>query len=327
LRQAESGAPPRIALLHGADGQLLDDALEAISRSLCADPSAAIFDREVLDGRETLIEVAVQSALTLPVMAPMRLVAVRHCQALTAKGAGALADYCAHPSPTSCLVLLADESLAASRERKAHWLLDVVPAAATVALPARQGAVLESWLRRRALQEGITLTEEAGRVLVQWVGDDTAALLSEVRKAALAGGPDNRAVGVKEVTAVVGERRLSGVFDLTRAVERRDVGLALRTLEALLVTEEPMLLLSLLTREVRTAWTIREWLKRGQSVEHIARTLRRPAPVVAALAAAPGSTAGEARKLRRCWEAERRLKSGGDPSGELAALVVGLCGR
>ena len=88
-----------------------------------------------------------------------------------------------------------------------------------------------------------------------------------------------------------------------------------------------MLLLSLLTREVRTAWTVREWLKRGQSVEHIARTLRRPVPVVAALAAASGSTAGEARKLRQCWEAERRLKSGGDPSGELAALVVGLCGH
>jgi DNA polymerase-3 subunit delta len=316
-----------VVLVHGADSQLLDDALGALSRGLCPDASAAIFDREILDGRETTIEVAVQSALTLPVMAAMRLVAVRHCQALPAKGADALAQYCSRPSPTSCLCLLAEESLVASRERKAHWLLDVVPPAAIVSLPARQGAALEPWLRRRALQEGITVAEEAARLLVQWVGDDAAALLSEVRKAALAGGPDNRMVGVKEVTAVVGERRLRGVFDLTRAVERGDVGLALRTLESLLVSEEPMLLLSLLTREVRTAWTVHEWLKRGQSVEHIARTLRRPLPVVAALAATPASAAGDARRLRRCWEVERRLKSGGDPGGELAALVVGLCGH
>jgi DNA polymerase III delta subunit len=316
-----------VVLVHGGDAQLLDDALAAISRGLCPDSSAAIFDREVLDGRETAVGAAVHSAMTLHVMAPRRLVAVRHCQALAAKGTDAVAEYCAHPNPTACLLLLADESLTGSRERKAHWLLDAVPAAATVQLPSRQGPALEPWLRRRALAEGITVSEEAARLLVQWVGDDGAALLGEVRKAAVAGGPDNHAVGVREVTAVVGEHRLSGVFDLTRAVERRDVGLALRTLEALLVTEEPMLLLSLLTREVRTAWTICEWFKRGQSVEHIARALRRPLPVVAALASGPASPTAAALRLRRCWEAEGRLKSGGDPRGELSALVVGLCGR
>ncbi len=43
-----------------------------------------------------------------------------------------------------------------------------------------------------------------------------------------------------------------------------DVALAVRTLESLLATEEPMLLLALLTREVRTAWTIREWSRAGR---------------------------------------------------------------
>jgi len=316
-----------VVLVHGGDTQLLDDTLAAITRGLCPDASAAIFDREILDGREATASAAVQSAMTIPVMAPMRLVAVRHCQALAAKGMDALAEYCARPNPRACLLLLADESLTASRDRKDHWLLGAVPAGATVVLPSRQGAALEQWLRRRASSEGITVSEEAARLLVQWVGDDGAALLGEVRKATLAGGPESRAVGVKEVSAVVGEHRVSGVFDLTRAVERRELGLALRTLESILATEEPMLLLAMLTREVRTAWTIREWLKRGQSVEQIARTLRRPLPVVQAHAAARESPAAEALRLRWCWAAEARLKSGGDPRGELSALVVALCGR
>ena len=177
--------------------------------------------------------------------------------------------------------------------------------------------------------EGLTFSEDAARRLVEWVGDDGAALLGEVRKAALAGGPANQSVGVQDVTAVVGERRVSGVFDLTRAVERRDVALAVRTLESLLTTEEPMLILALLTREVRMAWTIQEWSRRGQSV----RADR-------AHAAAPGARgAGATRRrpprprrrpparLRRCWEAERRLKSGGDARAELTTLVVALCGR
>lgn len=317
-----------MALLHGGDGQLLDDALAAVSHGLFPDPGAAAFDREVLDGREVNAATIAQSALTLPVAAPRRLVAIRHSQALPAKGAERLAEYCASPNPACCLLLLADDALAAARDRKDHWLLGAVPPAAVVTLPSRQGGALEPWLRRRAAAEGLGVSEEAARLLVQLVGDDAASLLGEVRKAALAGGPQNQAVGVKEVTAVVGERRVSGVFDLTRAVERREVGQALRTLESLLSTEEPMLLLALLTREARTAWTIQEWSRRGQGVEQIARTLRRPVPVVQAfVAASAGGASAAIDRLRRCWEAERRLKSGGDARAELTALVVALCGR
>jgi DNA polymerase-3 subunit delta len=327
LRQAAGGQPPPLALLHGADTQLLDDALAAVSRGLFADPSAAAFDREVLDGREVTVGTFVQAATTLPVVAARRLVAVRHCQALSAKGRGLLADYGARPNPSACLLLLSDEALSAARDRKDHWLLSAVPSAAVIALPLRQGGALEQWLRRRAAAEGLTVSEEAAHLLVQWVGDDSAALLGEVRKAALAGGVRNQAVGVKDVAAVVGERRVSGVFDLTRAVERRDAALAVRTLESLLTTEEPVLLLALLTREVRTAWTIQEWSRRGQSAEHIARTLRRPVPVIQAYVTRAGESADPVARLRACWAAERRLKSGGNPRAELTTLVVALCGR
>lgn len=327
LRSAEHGQPPPLTLLHGHDGQLLDDALTAIGRGLFTDASQAVFDREVMDGREVTADAIVRSAATLPVLARRRLVVVRHCQALGAKGAETLAPYCANPNPDACLLLLADELLVATRDRKEHWLLATVPASAIVSLAPRQGRALEEWLRQRAAAEGVEVGDEAARLLVEWVGDDSAALLGEARKAALAGGPDNRTAGVKEVTAVVGERRLHGVFDLTRAVERRQVGAALRTLDALLVDEEPMRVVALLTSEVRTAWTIREWLRRGQTVEQIARTLRRPPGVIQGHAAAATATSGEAvaGKLRRCWDVERRLKSGGDARAELTALVAELC--
>src|SRR5437762_14329503 len=103
----------------------------------------------------------------------------------------------------------------------------------------REGRSAEAWLRQRAGAEGLTISEEAARLLVQWVGEDGATLLGEARKAALAGGHDNHAVGVEEVTAVVGEHRLSGVVDLTRAAQRREAGSALLTLDRLLAAEEP----------------------------------------------------------------------------------------
>ena len=232
------------------------------------------------------------------------------------------------PNPAACLMLLADEALTPNRERKTpHWLLDVVPAAAVVALVARRGRPLEEWLRQRAQAEGLVVSEEGARLLVQHVGEDSATLLGEVRKAALAGGPENRAVGVKEVSAVVGEHRLSGLFDLTRAVERHELGLALRTLDRLLATEDPLPLLVALTRDVRMRWTVREWRERGRPAAEIARLVGRPPAVVDALltSVAGESNRGLTRKLEQCWLAERRVKSGGEPGAELAVLVAELC--
>src|SRR5437773_38672 len=166
---------------------------------------------------------------------------------------------------------------------------------------------LEEWLRQRAQAEGLVVSEEGARLLVQHVGEDSATLLGEVRKAALAGGPENRAVSVKEVSAVVGEHRLSGLFDLTRAVERHELGLALRTLDRLLATEDPLPLLVALTRDVRMRWTVREWRERGRPAAEIARLVGRPPAVVDALltSVAGESNRGLTRKLEQCWLAER----------------------
>jgi len=328
MQAAGRGQPPPLALLHGSDAQLLDDALAAATRGLFPDATHVALGREVLEGGEASADDVVRAASTLPFMTAMRLVAVRRGQALPAKGADVLAAYARDPNPSSCLLLLADEPLGASRERRAdHWLLGAVPAAAQIALPAREGRTLETWLRQRAAAEGLTVSEEAARLLVQWVGDDGAGVLGEARKAALAGGADNTTVGVKEVTAVVGEHRLSGVFDLTRAVQRRDTGLALRTLDRLLATEEPIRLLALLVADVRATLTIADLVGRGQGVDAIARAVRKPAPVVDAIARGPGSAPAPVllRRLERCWQTELRLKSSGDPRAELTALVLDLC--
>jgi DNA polymerase-3 subunit delta len=328
LAAAGRGQLPPVSLLHGVDVQLLDDALAAASAGLFPEAGQAALGREVLDGRETSVAEILRAAATFPLVTALRLVAVRRAQALPAREADALGAYARDPNPTTCLLLLADEPLTATRERpREHWLLGAVPAAAVVALPAREGKDLADWLRQRAAAEGLEVSPEAARLLVAWVGDDAASLLGEARKAALTGGADGRKVGVTEVGAVVGEHRLAEVFELSRAVSRRDGAGALRTLDRLLATEEPMRLLALLVMDVRTAWSVADLSARGESVEAIARALRRPPRAVDAIARAGGSAplAALARRLERCWEAEWRLKSGGEPRAELAALVADLC--
>src|SRR5439155_1029327 len=85
LRQAERGEAPALNLLHGADGQLLDDALATATRGFFPDPALAAWGREVFDGRERGVDEIVRSAMTLPFGGGRRLVAVRRSWARRAK--------------------------------------------------------------------------------------------------------------------------------------------------------------------------------------------------------------------------------------------------
>lgn len=324
VREAQRGNVPPVALLHGSEPRLLDEALAHVTRALFADPSVLLLSREVLDAAETPIETIVRSALTLPCLCPWRLVAVKSAQALSEKHAGALMAYLQAPSPSTRLLFLAQEPLPAG-----HWLVKALPPAATIEVRGLTGRALVSWLQAQAEAEGYQLTEAGAHLLVRWAGEDLSTLSGELAKALLFAGPAAHSVGEAEVRQVVGEHRVLKTFELADAVDRRQIGPALSLLDHLLAAgEEPLAILGTLVRQVRTTWQVKQWLREGKSAEEIGRSLRRPPFVVETLAATANSWASPAlaRALARCWETERRLKSGGRPQSELTVLVADLCG-
>jgi len=319
----QRGTLPPVLLVHGPEALLLDDALAAVTRVLFADAGDASLSREVLEAREVGADGIVRSASTLPFLSGHRLVAVRGADGLTARAAEPLIAYLAGPNPTTVLLLLVEQELSAG-----HWLMKATPAAAIVAAPRLMGRAAMTWIRSRAAADGLEIEEDAASLLVSLVGDDLTTLLAEVEKAALAGGPDNRRVTTREVRAVVGEHRLRHIFELTRALERRNLASALTVLSSLLAAgEEPLAVLGMLTREARSVWQVRDALRRGRPVDEIGRTLRRPPAAVTAMIELARSLSPEraTRQMIRCWEVERRLKSGGAPRAELSVLIADLC--
>jgi DNA polymerase-3 subunit delta len=321
LWEVERGRVPPVALLHGDEPRLLEDALQKVSRTMFSDPSLLALNREVFDGGEAAVDEIVRAALTLPSLAPARLVAVKRAQGLPAKAARALVEYARDPSPYTRLVLLAGEPLDAG-----HWLLKALPPASVIRVPRLTGRGLLAWLQARAREEGFELTDGAAQLLVRWVGEDLTALSGEMEKALLFAGAGS--ITEEHIQTVVGEHRVLKTFELTDAVERGEIGPALALLESLLASgEEPLAILGTLARQVRTTWQVGQWRRQGKTVEEIASLLRRPAFAVQALSPRSASLpAGDlSHALRRCWEVEGKLKSGGRPRAELTVLVADLC--
>lgn len=281
------GEAAPVVLLHGPEPFLIEEGLARLTRAVCPDPGLLAMSREVLEARDAGAEGIVRAAETLPMGTPRRLVVARGAEALGPKQALPLVEYLRAPNPSTVLVFTVPQPLVPS-----HWLTKAVPAAGAIQIPQLTGRSLVDWLRSRAATDGFELGADVAQLLITLVGDDPAALAGEVGKAALAGGPENRRVGAAEVRAVVGEHRSHEVFELTRAVERRDAAAAVSLLERLLVAgEEPLRILAILAGHARRA--------------------------------APRA-AGD--RLERCWRAERRLKLGGAPRPELVVLVADLCG-
>ncbi len=273
LRAADAGQPPAVALLHGPEVFLLEDAVSRVGRGLFGDATDRTLAREVVEAREAGAAGIVEAALTLPWSGARRLVLARGIEELGGKGAGPITDYCQSPNPSTVLLLLAEQSLPVT-----HWLYKAVPRALIVAVAPPPAGQLAGWLRARARADGIDLDAEAAALLVELAGEDLARLHGEVVKAALAGGADNHRVGVDEVRAVVGETRARHVFDLTGALVERDLGSALSLLGSLLgAGEEPFALLGMLAREARAAWRAAEGLRQGRPEGEIARNPRPPA--------------------------------------------------
>ena len=323
LKAVERGQTPAVALLHGPEPFLLEEAVTHVTQALFPGEADLSLLRETLDARETDADAIVQAALVLPWMSARRLVVARAVDALSAKQGEALAGYVRAPNPSTVLLLLAASALPGS-----HWLTQAVSAAWNVSVAVPSGRQLSAWLCAQARSDGLELDQDAADLLIELSGNDLARLNGDVAKAALAGGQDNRRVGVSEVRAVVGEHRLRHVFDLTRAVTTRDAASALSVLELLLnAGEEPLGVLGMLVREVRAVWETAEALRRGRREEDIARILRRP-PAAATAVIERARTTGPgtaARLVERCWEAERRIKLSAPPRPELSLLVADLC--
>ena len=300
LRAAEAGQVAPVTLLHGAEPFLIDEAIGRVTRALIPDAAELVMSRDVLEAREAGPEGIVRAAQTFPWGAARRVVVARGVEGLGPKQAEPLVEYLGQPNPTTALLLPVPQPLVSS-----HWLLKAVAAAAApasgkpasgepasfsiVEVPRLSGRSLIGWLRAHAASEGLELAEDAAQLLVTFVGEEPAALAAELGKAALAGGADNKRIGLGEIRAVVGEHRSREIFELTRAVELRDAGSALPLLDRLLSAgEEPLRILAILA---------------GQA--------RRATPAAA--------------RLARCWKVERRLKLGGLARPELCLLVADLC--
>jgi DNA polymerase-3 subunit delta len=224
-------------LLYSEDPYLLKEAMFAARHTVAEAERDFLFHAFDMDSPDAVppFEQVLDVLYTVPFFAGGRkIVAVEGAQKIDAAGIKALSGYLANPSPDSALLIL----YAGKLKKAVKDLKGTRP----ITLDIRERD-LPYWVREKAAQKGLKLTQEAVDYLIGAVGTDAGLLSSEVEKLTLCG---KKTLGRDDITALVRGSGDYDAFDLTDALRAGDADRVFRVYRVLSETQEPYALLGAL---------------------------------------------------------------------------------
>jgi len=278
-----SAAKTKTSAIHfvtGSDESAVKKAARALADKLA--PGADAFGLETIDGAVDTVdactraaEETVQALLTLPFLGGTKLVWLKSAAFLADSVAGRsesvtnvlekLCDVLKEGLPDGVTFLLSAPQ--ADKRRTIYKTLTKLAETETHDMPdlgfrAGEEEIIE-WTTSRVHKRDLQLSPEAVETLAARIGLDSGQLDNELEKLETAFGKSHP-IGAEEVRGLVPQTREGGIFDLSEAIARRNLPLAIETLQQLMRQGEKGvgILLAAIVPTVRNLLLVKDLLVR-----------------------------------------------------------------
>lgn len=247
-KQIQTGELASVYLLYG-DEQMLKKHYSQKLVSKAVAKGMEQFNLMQFYWKDTSMDEVVDAVETLPVMAERRCVVLIDLDAESLKAADQekLTKLLKDP-PDTCVLIVRLDAVQCNPKKSAKWrslIKKIDSVGCTVQLDHRDMASLSKLLCSSALKRGCTLTPHVARYLVELCGNDLQVLSGELDKVCSMIGEGE--ITRKDIDMVAVPTLESSVFDLSRAITKRDISKAFSILDTLLnQKEEPVAILSVL---------------------------------------------------------------------------------
>jgi len=324
LAEIRKGKLAPAYLLHGEDAWQKEEAALALRGAALSEGEGA-FDLVLLEGGACRLAEVVDAALTLPLFTSRRLVWVKEAEAIRDAVVAPLESYLRSPSPSTCLLF----ACGAGKPDFRKALFKTLQQHASVwEFTSMKGAVLQRWIRERAVQLGAEIEPDAVSLLEFHAGPETMRLDRELRKAIDFAAPRKR-LGVEDVEATLGITASASVFEWVDTTAAGRAAESVSLLRGILAEgEEPVRLLFLLARHLRMLILGKALSRQGVRGRDLAQAVGFPPfpglidKFQGQIARFPEAAGEEA--YRKLLAADRSMKSGGRPGAVLERLVIDL---
>lgn len=261
-----SGSFPPVLLLFGASDLLVEEAAQQLYAAASA-MDATGMNCDVLDGEQASADAITSLARSYPMMSDRRVIWVRRFDRVSARkdrqGNDPMSAYLRNPSTSTFLLLTASieaaDGISASLQRSKaagtkkiaglkHPFGTLMTAHAWVEFPAMRDTQARAWVRERAKGHGWSIDEPSLDLLLLRTGASLRDLALELDKLEVFVG-DRRAITSDDVLEVVASGRTFNVYELQRAIAKRDASVAFMIVTNMMeLGRQEMLIIAMLTR-------------------------------------------------------------------------------
>ncbi len=254
----------------GPEKWLMDEAIKKIEDRALS-PATRDFNREAFDAEEAETESSLSSRQAFPVRSAWRLVIIRKADEIWKRTPSPFVDYFQNPNPQTCAVFVGVRA-----DLRAKFFQSLERKGAVVPFYPPFERDLVRWVHLQAEQLGHKISDEVVALLVERVGPSLREILVELQKLSLR-KEKGREITEEDVFALTADCRLESPFEFPQAVGRLKKGEALRLLhKSLQQGEPPILLFSLLVRQLRLIQRAQEMRARGLTKKEVEGKLRIP---------------------------------------------------
>jgi DNA polymerase-3 subunit delta len=326
-----------IYFLFGAEDFLIEEETKRLLDQILP-PAARSFNLQIFSRGEHTLEEIVQAAQTLPMFSKYRFILVSDADRFDEEEIKPLIEYIQNPSPSTCLVMIAQTLGPWKRHQR-----QIEKVGEVTEFPRLKGRSLVSWVRKRMTEKGKTLSEEAADYLVEVVGDHLHDLENALEKGFLSVG-EKKTVDLSDLEGLASEVKISTVFELMDAIGLRNLEKALGILEKAMESrsipfkkdeestkrmDDPVpLLLSMMAKQYRNIWRVKETASKRLGPAEVANELGMSQWNVRKLME-QGKYFSEAslrEGILRCHKTDLSIKKGRGPKDLLVQkLVIDLC--
>jgi DNA polymerase-3 subunit delta len=271
-----------VSLLFGSEDFLIEEEIQNLLDQTLSQKERGL-NLHLFSGEEHSSQEIVRAAQTLPMFSQYRFVLVSDADQIDEEEMKPLLEYIQNPSPTTCLVMVAQTLGLWKRYRR-----EIEKVGKVIECSRLRGKALVSWIRKRMVEKGKTLSEDATDYLIEVAGDHLHDLENALEKAFLSVG-EKRTIDLSDVEGVVSDVRISTVFDLMDAIGHQDLEKALGILEKTMESktipfrkdeestkkmDDPVpLLLSMMAKQYRNIWIVKEITSRYQGAAEVAQAI------------------------------------------------------
>jgi DNA polymerase-3 subunit delta len=207
-----------VYLLHGEEAHYIDVISDLLEQTVLQEAQKG-FDQTVLYGKDTDVSTIVNAAKRYPMMSDYQVIIVKEAQNLKWKQEDELlVKYAENPTPTTILVF-AYKYGKFDKRTKLYKQLDKIGVVFESA--KLQDYKIAAWIGDEVKREGREIHPQAAALMAEYLGTDLSKISNELHKLML-NVPKDREIALKDVEENIGISKDYNVFELTKALGKRD---------------------------------------------------------------------------------------------------------